>query len=163
MPDTPTTNQVNDTARTAFPESSNVTAVALATPPGKDKGKCFSFFDILSKEPSTVSLADLGLFEADVIDLIVSFGFDLSQLAHVLSLPEAGRTKECLSSWKLVTNSKWVLNIIESGSLLIIILPGVQRTQGFCQISSDPKIFKSCQSMKIRSVKCYLFPSSSLR
>ena len=115
VPDTPTTNQVNDTARTAFPESSNVTAVALATPPGKDKGKCFSFFDILSKEPSTVSLADLGLFEADVIDLIVSFGFDLSQLAHVLSLPEAGRTKECLSSWKLVTNSKWVLNIIESG------------------------------------------------
>ena len=48
-------------------------------------------------------------------EIVSQLGFDVMDLSRVLSLQEAGRTQQCLSAWKVITNSVWVLKTIEFG------------------------------------------------
>ena len=48
-------------------------------------------------------------------EIVSGLGFDVSILADVLSLPEAGRSQQCLDAWKVITDSSWVLKTIEHG------------------------------------------------
>ena len=50
-----------------------------------------------------------------ILDFVASLGFNVLSLPHILSLPEAGRTQACVGAWQIITESKWIHRVIESG------------------------------------------------
>ena len=67
-----------------------------------------------------------GLISPTALDKVRSVGLDVDSVTRLAGLPPAGRIAQCPEAWHLVTQDKWVLDIIKDGyKVQFLTLPKV--------------------------------------
>ena len=81
----------------------------------KPKGNQGNTGESLVPTLSFVDSFNAGLLSTDAIARVASVGLDVSSSVELAGRPPSGRISCCLPAWELVTNDKWVLDIIKEG------------------------------------------------
>ena len=64
-----------------------------------------------------------------------SLGIALSPIAHLQTLPPAGRVCSCISNWKHISDDPWILKVVSGYHLELAYMPHQQATPRERQLS----------------------------